>query len=140
MDKILIVARTEFANAVRSKAFIVSLLLLPLIYALMGLVQVYANKADTQPRTIAVVDRTGKLYPAIKIATDFYNKDVVNAAGKSTKPAFIPSLATDQGRSPEETVLALSERVRKGELYAFVEIPADTNEAKPGSLVTLKYY
>ncbi len=48
--KMGVVASTEFNNAVRTKAFLVSLLMLPLIYGAAFLIQIYANKADTRTR------------------------------------------------------------------------------------------
>lgn len=140
MDKILVVARTEFGNAVRTKAFLVSLLLLPALYGIMILVQLYANKSDVAERKFAVIDRTGKLFPAIRKATEERNKLFVNAKGKATAPPFVAEEYKDGGKSPEETVLALSDRVRSGELFAFVEIPADAVEPKLAQPVSLKYY
>lgn len=140
MDKILIVARTEFASSVRTKAFVASLLMLPVIYAALIGMQVFANRADTEPRAFAVVDRTGKLYPAIEAAAEARNKAVVGPEGKPTSSAFLPSEAGDGGRSPVETALDLSEKVRAKELFAFVEIPADAVEAKADGPVLLKYY
>ncbi len=143
MDKVLIVARTEFANAVRTKAFLVSILMLPFIYGIMFFVQIYASKADVEPRKFAVLDHTGKLFPSIKAAADFYNKseDVVDKAGKAKAPTFVPSLVKEEGKSPEETLLALSDKVRSGELYAFIEIPKEIVEAKASTdPIIINYY
>lgn len=140
MDKILVVARTEFATAVRTKAFLVSLLMLPIIYGAMILIQVFARKADVDPRPFAVIDRSGKLYPAIRQAAESYNRQRIGPDGKATESHFLPSEARQDGRSPEETILGLSEKVRARELFAFIEVPAEVVEAQSGGVVTLKYY
>ena len=139
MGKILVVARTEFANAVRTKAFLVSLLMLPLIYGIMIFIQIFANKSDVEPRKFAVIDRTGKLYPAVKAAADLHNKDATKD-GKLVRPAFIAEQFSVKDETPAEATVALSDRVRSKDLYAFVEIPADATEPKLGAPVTLKYY
>lgn len=140
MGKIFVVARTEFASAVRTKAFLVGILMLPLIYGSAIAMQIFAGRADTQPRPFAVVDRTGKLYEAVRRASETRNSLLSDSKGKATAPQFLPSTAGDEGRTPEETALALSERVRSGELYAFLEIPAEAVQAASGGPVPLKYY
>ncbi|MDB5352472.1 MAG: hypothetical protein JWN86_3719 [Planctomycetota bacterium] len=140
MDKILIVARTEFGNAVRTKAFLVSLLMLPILYSAMIFMQIFANRSDTVPRPFAVIDRTGKLFPAIKKAAEERNKSLVTPEGKPTASAFYPTEVKDGDQPPDATVLALSEKVRAKELFAFVEIPADAIEARAGAPIVLKYY
>ena len=66
MNKIWRVATTEYLNAVRSKAFILGVLLLPVIMAISIGVQVYAQKkTDLTPRRLAVLDRSGQLYEAL---------------------------------------------------------------------------
>jgi len=60
MNKIWRVAFTEYLNAVRSKAFILGVLALPLIMAISVGVQLYAQKkTDLTPRRFAVLDRSG---------------------------------------------------------------------------------
>ncbi len=139
MHKVLIVAKTEFASAVRSKAFLASLVMLPMIYGLMFLVQRYSSKSDVEPRKFAVIDQTGKLYPAIEVAAKLYNKDATKD-GKLVKPEFLPEEFKLNGQTADEAKLALSERVRSKDLYAFILIPKDAGEPKVGEPVVLNYY
>ena len=46
MDKIRRVAGAEYLNSVRSKAFIISILMMPLIMALSIFLQVFAGNAE----------------------------------------------------------------------------------------------
>ena len=66
MNKVWRVAATEYLNAVRSKAFIVGVLAVPLIMAISIGAQFYAQKkTDVTPRRFAVLDRSGQLYAAL---------------------------------------------------------------------------
>lgn len=140
MRKVLTVARTEFASAVRTKAFIASLLMLPVIYSIMIFVQIFASKADTQPRKFVVIDRSGKLYSAIEKAAEAHNKEARTADGKLKTSEFFPSEDKEGGRSADEASLALSDRVRTGEIFAYLEIPAEVVQAEAGGVVKLKYH
>ena len=71
MRKMLTVARREYNAAVRSKAFLISLFLMPLFMGGGAAVQlVLKNQVDTQEKRFAVVDRTPdeRLLQALKVA------------------------------------------------------------------------
>ena len=60
MTKALVVARWEYLERIKSKAFIVSLFLMPVImFAVAFLPSVLATRADTESKTIGVVDQPG---------------------------------------------------------------------------------
>src|SRR5262249_58829525 len=66
MSKIGIVAGTEFGMLVRTKAFIITVLLMPVLLGGSIVIQtLVAKQVDKTPRKFAVVDRTGALYPAL---------------------------------------------------------------------------
>jgi len=129
--KVWTVASTEFRNAVQTKAFLASLLMLPLIYGLGVFVQFFLSKADTQTRSFAVIDRTGEIAAAISTAAQSYNDYGIYEPGttgadrKQIAPRFEPILVDSVGQNDREMLLELSEKVRSGELFAFVEVPAD---------------
>ena len=155
MDKIKIIAATEFSIAVRSKAFLVGILLLPvLMVGSIVLQTVVADRADTKPRRFAVLDHTGKIYPTINLATGVWN-DVVEGkkkiddlrlaglSGRRNRPKgsrFEPELVREDGRSGDEIRLELSDRIRKGNLFAFVEIPAEVIDPKGKTDVKILYH
>lgn len=140
MHKILVVAKTEFLTAVQTKAFIVSLLMLPVIYAVAFGAQRLASRVDTKPRTFAVIDRTGALFGPIDEAAKARRKSIVDAAGKPILPDFVPVQIKEEGRSAQETALSLSDRVRSGELEAFIEIPADSIDSASVNPVAWNYH
>lgn len=116
--KIWVIATTELRTLVRSTAFVVSLLLLPVMLVGSLVVQrIASNAAVRKERNVAVVDGTGKLGGVLV-----------------REGAAVPSEAdaiTDRARyrvevHPGDTDrLALAKRVRAGDLVAYVEIPAE---------------
>lgn len=124
MSRILVIARTEFLAIVRGKAFIIGILMMPVIIALSIAFQIFAERrADTTERHVAILDRSGVLYDALVAAADEHNREGVRD-GVRTGPAFILQRLDADARPPGELELELSERVRARELFAFVEIPA----------------
>jgi ABC-2 type transport system permease protein len=144
--KVGVVASTEFNSAVRTKAFIISVLFLPLIMVGSIVIQTtVARRTDTTPRTFAVIDRTGELYPGIVKSAEAYNATIQGKDGKVERPAFRPQEVEPGDRPEGELLLGLSDRVRKGELFAFAVIAADALEpAIPGKAGTgeaqIRYY
>jgi ABC-type Na+ efflux pump permease subunit len=125
--KIWIVASTEFGSAIRTKAFIVGILLMPVITGLSVVIQLFvAKRTDTRPRMIAIVDRTGELYPALDRAAQSHNAQTIDLRSKkAVRPRIQASSITtqSQGEVAPMVLLELSDRIRRGELDAFVVIP-----------------
>jgi ABC-type Na+ efflux pump permease subunit len=127
LRKIATVASTEFVSAVQSKSFLVSLLLLPVIVGVSMLFQiVLVRRVDTRPRSVAIMDRTGELYSRIERAANTYNAQTVDTQGKAVRPRIELSLVPRSGSDEASTSLELSDRIRRGELDAFVVIPQET--------------
>jgi ABC-2 type transport system permease protein len=74
MKKALAVARWEFVEKVKSKAFLISLILMPLIMIAFGVLPgLLATRADSSARTIGVIDATGDfLTPLSRIIEQRY--------------------------------------------------------------------
>ena len=150
MKKIWRVAATEYLNAVRSKAFIIGVLAVPVIMAISIGAQFYAQKkTDLTPRRFAVLDRSGQLYPALAAKAKARN-DAIRAGGQSVavplpgqslkvdlppQAEFVPEEFKFSGADWKAAELQLSERVRRKELFAFLFIgpnildPRATNDA-----------
>lgn len=137
MNKVWRVASTEYLNAVRSKAFILGVLALPVIIAISIGAQIYAQKkTDLTPRRFAVLDRSGQLYATLaakaKARTDWLNSGgpsvSVQLKGQSLKmdlpkqAEFVPEEFKFNGDDLKAAELQLSGRVRRKELFAFVII------------------
>lgn len=144
IQKIWVIATTEFGSAVRTKSFLIGIMLLPVIMGASILLQVFvADRADTRPRRFAIVDRSGKLQAAIERAAAAHNSSPPEQRGKNTRPGMEPEFVAEQAPDPSAGLQAgLSERVRRGELDAFVVIPQEVVDAgRPGQAIPkLEYY
>ena len=135
MNKILVVAQSEFATLVRSKAFVIGILFLPVVMiGSVMLARATRNPTDNKERSFAIVDHTGMLSNAL-----------VEAAGRLTPlpgglppPRFRPVPVEVAGRSLEDVRLELSEKVRREELFAFVELPVEILD--PSARAQVLYY
>jgi ABC-2 type transport system permease protein len=136
-NKALIVATSEFTTLVRSKAFIIGLMMMPVFSGIaIGMAHFTKDATDIKDRAFAVVDRTGTIFAPMKAAADQWNAGA-RAASPQVVPLYFPSEVKvepgDQG-----ALAALSERVRRNEIYAFVDIPA--NALDPTSTEPVRYY
>lgn len=136
MRKALVVAGAELQNALRSRAFIISLVLMPVLMGgSIAAQKAVAGHKDTTERKFAVIDGTGKLYAGIAERTEARNTLLAASAGR-----YVPEQTTAEAGQLDELRLALSERVRAKELFAFVEIPADALDTGSPLGSTIAYY
>jgi len=71
MNKAFSVARWEYVEKIKSKAFIISLLLTPAIMVAVGILPtIVASRADTDTRVIGIVDLSGELLRPLVAAID----------------------------------------------------------------------
>src|SRR3954465_12397575 len=129
MAKALIVAQSEFATLVRSKAFLASLILMPVV---MGgsvmLVRATKDATDMKDRTFAVVDHTGVVAEPLKALANMYNAGTpspMDAVLARKGARFIPVEIEPSADNAQALRLELSNRVRRQEFFAFVEVPAE---------------
>lgn len=131
MRKTLVVALREYLAAIRSKAFIITIVMMPVFMA-GGFIadRITKGTVDTRDRKLAVLDRTGVLYESLERAAEVRNKYAIFEDGKGADPEnreqsdsrFLLERVDPRGKEPEALLLELSERVRRGELFAYVDI------------------
>jgi ABC-2 type transport system permease protein len=142
MPKALIVAQSEFVTLVRSKAFLIGLILMPVVMGTsIMLVRATKDATDMKDRTFAIVDYTGVVAEPLSAVANLYNAgspSPMDAVLPRKGPRFIPVEIKPTGANPEELRLDLSNRVRKQEFFAFVEVPAEILD--PASSVAIRYY
>jgi ABC-type Na+ efflux pump permease subunit len=123
---------------------LIGLLLLPVIMGASILLQlVVAKRVDTKTRNVAVIDDSGKLYPALEQAARTYNSQSVDQNGKAIRPRIELSLFKPAGPADTGLVLEISDRIRRGELDALVMVPEgiiDPPKAHSEKLPTLAYH
>jgi len=129
MRKMLVIAVREYLAAVRTKAFVIGLVIMPILMGGSIVVQwLLKDFHDIQEKHFVVVDRTPGaqlLEPIQKIVAD-YNETQTHdpQTCKQVQPCFHvrsepPSEASKAQRAD------LSERVRKGELFGFLDIGSE---------------
>jgi ABC-type Na+ efflux pump permease subunit len=131
ISKIVAIARAEYLQAVRSKAFIFGVVLMPIMMGGSALVHIlFADQADLRERSCAVVDPTGELWPVLTRAAEERNSEGIweEEDGKRVqrRPRFRLERhevqAGDAGPRPD---VILSQRVRDDQLDAFLLIGPD---------------
>lgn len=128
MSKILVVAKAEYLNAVQSKAFLVGLAMMPIMMGGAFLVQhLTKGQVDLHDRHFAVIDMTGKLYPAIAAQAKQRNevdvfRDITGQEVPQREPKFLPEESRWEGSRTSRSDVVLSEKVRDEKLFAYVII------------------
>jgi ABC-2 type transport system permease protein len=124
MHRMFLIARRDYLATIRTKAFIIGLVVAPILFGggFLGLALIQ-NKPDIKVRRIAIIDRTGQMAAAIIDAAQESNaKELTDKkTGRQLKPRYVfetpaPDVDTKAQR------LALSDRVRHEQLFAFIEI------------------
>ncbi|HEY1685814.1 MAG TPA: ABC transporter permease [Tepidisphaeraceae bacterium] len=124
MFKIFVIARREYQAMVATKAFILSLVLMPFFMFGAIAIQTYmARHADTSPKTMVILDGTGKLYgPLEKLA---HERNEHQLFDKKDAAQVRSPILLEKGPPPpwnDDLRMALSDRIRRNEIYAFAEI------------------
>ncbi|MGB4711642.1 MAG: ABC transporter permease [Fuerstiella sp.] len=162
MKKILTIARREYQAMVATKAFVIGLAMMPvLMLGGMYVPGLLKGMQSSEERKIAVVDFSGQLFAPLSAAAGMKNAMTQaaidrDANGEETEAASEEekdrkakqSLGLDDintyvlelvlpAEFNDEKRLELSDRIRKGDIHGFVEIPADILESKPVDLKSL---
>ena len=132
MRKILLIAKRDYLASIRTKAFLFGLVVAPLLFGggFIGMALV-KGRPDIRDRTVAVIDHTGVAAQAvIEAAQEKNNRDLVDReTSRQTMPRYrFEIVPPDQDAALQR--LALSDRIRRGNLFAFVEIRADAFETR----------
>jgi ABC-2 type transport system permease protein len=144
MRRALLIAKRDYLATIRTKAFIVGLIVAPLLFGggFVG-VAIWRAKPDIKEKRIAVLDRSGVLaIPVIQAATERNVKELFDkTTGRQVKPRYLFESFKPMGGPPERDLLALSDRVRRGELAAFLEIgPEALHPGKNEEASRIGYY
>ena len=118
MDKLVRVAWREYYATVRTKAFVLSVVLLPAIVVAGVFGTQYAEKLAAREkipdRKLAVVDHTGRLHEPLAALVDAWNQSKPNQR-----------FLLEQVPVEPDSTTALRQRVNQGELYAYIILPAN---------------
>jgi ABC-2 family transporter protein len=137
MHKIAIIARREYQALVRTKAFIISLVIMPVfMFGGIFIQNFLAGRIDVGEKKVVVLDGTGRMFEPLAALARRHNETelVDKETGRKTRPTITLEKGP-AGPVTDELRLALSERIHRNELFAFVEIDADAlkrSETNPG--------
>jgi ABC-type Na+ efflux pump permease subunit len=133
MRKLWVIAGREYKAAVKTKAFLISLVLVPILWAASIGIQVLVHKAeDRSTKKYAVVDRTDDrgVAAALTAGLPFHNDVLIydRETHEQTEPKY--ELSEIEPSAPdEESVLRqrydLSQRCQNGEFEGFLDIGPD---------------
>jgi ABC-2 type transport system permease protein len=127
LRRVLLLAKRDYLQMIQSRAYLVGLILLPLLFGGGFYLVAFSNKSNVaKVQRIAVLDHTG-----------VSASSVIQAAEETNRRAMASSSFGDPGMQrfefeevkPEASesaqLLALSDRIRSGELSVVLEISAD---------------
>jgi ABC-2 type transport system permease protein len=141
MRKVLLIAKRDYLQTVSSKAFLFGLILLPLILGIGFLAISLSNKGNVKEQRIAVIDRTGVSSAGVIQACEESNRraNAGSTGGLRVKPHYAYE---EIGPEPDAAaqLLSLADRVRRGEIYLVLDIPADALNPPPGATQLVRYY
>jgi len=121
--RILVIAETEFVQLVKTKAFIIGILIVPVMMGAFITFMNYAEEhVDTTDRSIAVIDASGVIYDGLLAKAAKHNTEAGEGDAKK-EPHFLLR-KVDPAGDRDALMVELSGQVRTKQLFAFVEIPA----------------
>ena len=152
MRRILTIAGREYRAMVATKAFLFTMALMPLLMIGGALVPAVMSKLESsEPRKLMVIDQTGQLFDALSDLADERNQELRDTpeeektSEEKLEEAFEKERIYHLERFESATLtdeerLALSDSVRDGELYAFVEIPAGATAETQAGVPEIVFY
>jgi ABC-2 type transport system permease protein len=133
-----VIASREYNATVRTRAFVIGLLLVPLLMSGSIVMQkLLGGFRDTTDLTYAVVDRRNDpgVFAALEAGVTEHNAHLKDYdTGPQVRPKFVLEKVAAMGDSEmaiDDLRVQLSKRVRKGELDGFLEIGPEVAEATP---------
>ena len=133
MRKIATIARREYQALVRTKAFLISLIVMPIFMCGAIVVQIFLqDRVDTTEKTIVVLDGTGRMLAPLQALTQLRNGEGAAENGKKARRT-VKIEAGPAGPVTDDMRLELSERIRRDEIFAFLEIDADALKSSNNS-------
>jgi ABC-2 type transport system permease protein len=129
-NRVLLIAKRDYLQIIQSKAYLVGLILLPLLIGGGFLIVGQGSKGAAKEQRVAIIDHTGVAYSAVVQA--FQESARRAMADTSFGPRMLPRFVFEEVKPEADRtsqLLALSDRVRQGELFLVLEIPSNALRA-----------
>jgi ABC-2 type transport system permease protein len=142
LRRILLIARRDYLAVVRTKAFIIGLVVFPILFGGGSVGAALLQNRGASVRRVAILDRTGiSAARIIQAAKDKSEHDPISRKmGFQVAPRFEFETVVPDGAHLAEQRLELSDRLRRGELTAFLEIPPDAIHPGTRPAPSISYY
>ncbi len=143
MNKTLVIVKREYKAAVRTKGFLITLLLLPVMMGgsliVMALTQ---DKVDLTDKRIDVVDQSGILGHHLQQRAELRNQVELmdSLSGEKKAPAYYIELVEPDTVDLNGQKLRLSDRIRSKDIHAFIQIGKDILHPRPGEENSRMFY
>lgn len=137
MRKLFSIAKAEYLVAVKAKAFIVGVLITPLLmFGGLGAQALFKDQVDKADRRCVIVDRTGALYPLIESANEWRSANEAfrsdeGGQREQVRPLFFFE-AYDGPMDETSLHASLSARVRTDELLGYAIIGGEVLDTEGG--------
>lgn len=144
MRKTLRLAKREYIAAVKTKGFIIGLILAPILMGggFLGIL-IFEKNIDVSDKKIAIIDHSSVLAKSIIDSAEWRNKNEIfdKESGKKNKPAYVIEVIEPNKANMQKQRLELSERIRQNKLHAFVEIGSEiVHPGKNREASTIAFY
>ena len=125
MRRALLIAKRDYLASVRTRAFVIGLIVAPMLFGggFLG-VALMRTKPDLRTRRIAILDHSGATAAyIIQAAGEKSERGALDrTSGRQIAPRYQLESVAAGSDGTDQLRLALSDRVRRGELDAFLEI------------------
>lgn len=128
MRKIIVLFKREYLSAVKTKSFIISLVLVPILMAGSFVTfLVMENNQDTTDKNFVIIDHSGLVSEVLREAADQRNENEIynSVSGEKVLPAYHLEFADPDYADPVQQKIEISDRIRAKEVQALVEIGSD---------------
>jgi len=127
LHKILTIAKRDYIATVRTKAFVFGLVVAPVLFGGGSIAMTFfKGQPDLKDRRVAIVDHTGVVAgPLVSAAREKNDREIF---GKITHQQIAPRYVFEviaPAANSKDQLLELSDRVRRKQLAAFLEIGKD---------------
>ncbi|MBE0536178.1 MAG: ABC transporter permease [Phycisphaerae bacterium] len=143
MPKVLQIAWREYKATVKTKGFIIGLLLAPVLMSGGFIAMIITEKkVDITDRRIAVIDHTSQIAPAVVEAAKARNENEIHdpRTGAKIKPAYLITVIEPAADARTQR-LEMSNRIRAKQLDGFVEIgPSVVHPSENAEGAGVHYY
>jgi ABC-2 type transport system permease protein len=126
LNRTLLIAKRDYLQTIRSKAYRVGLIVLPLLLGGGFLVLPLANRGNNKNLRVAVIDHTGVSAAAVIRAGEEANRKAMfdPSTGLQVMPRYIFEEVKPEADQSAQ-LLSLSDQIRQGELFVVLDISPD---------------